>query len=220
MAQTSAQSASGSAARPTLALAFAALILALGLAGWRTVQVFTAAPSDPGSPFVQLAETITGPGRVRLGEGTDGNLLILIDGPAGALSGDTANRLRGLAARLYPDARPPTIQQYAFAPGTAGRPTNAELAEIAILALLAGLAGWFVLAFRPNEPGLAGYAASPRALPPANDTSSTVPLRPAPEMPALAQIDPVENAALLAEQDPRTTAAIIRNWLRGREVTS
>ena len=68
-------------------LAFALLVLTIGLLGWRALTVFTAPDSMTApSAFERMAETVTGPHEVRVEQGENGALVILIDGPAGALA--------------------------------------------------------------------------------------------------------------------------------------
>lgn len=185
-------------------------VLALGLLGWRSVAVFTA-PAAPvtASPFATLIETVTGPGTVRIAAGETGQMLVLIDGPEGALSNANLSQIRQMASALYPDAPTPSIRQYPFADGLAARPSTAELGELGALALLTVIAGWFALT-----------AASLRVTP--SQMDRTLPSSPRERRDALlaqpsalstADAGEVDAAMALAAKDPRAAAAIIKTWL-------
>lgn len=194
------------------------LVLALGLLGWRALSMFSApVPVANAHAFTPLAETLTGPGHVRVESDPNGALLILIDGPEGALSNALVTRLRNLASRLYPDAPPATIEQYPFADGATPRPSSTDLAELAVLLLIAGglaLSLGRSIVRAPNHlPDLTTPAHPPASFHPPSLQSVSEPAHAAPP----AQLDTVEKAADLAQEDPEATAAIIRQWLHREE---
>lgn len=199
---------------PMRMAALGLFVLAGALLGWRAVDVFTA-PSGPeiASPFTALVETVTGAGTARVAAAESGQMLVLIDGPEGALSSATVTQISQMASALYPHAPPPIVRQYPFAVGVAARPADTALGELAALGLLTVIAGWFALT-------LSSARASPA---PMEHVSSPSPrnLRQMPlETPAasaqasLAAPSSVEEAVELATGDPRATAAIIKTWLR------
>lgn len=196
--------------------AFVLLALTLGLLGWRALAVFTIpALTPPASGLTAMVETITGPNRVRIAEGTDGARIILIDGLDGSLSKADITKLRELTSALYPDAPPAIIRQFPFAGGHLLRPDKILLAELAILGLLAGFTLWFVMYLAPGTPRATGPLREPEThrLPalrasPAKAQPAIRPLTPRHEL------SPVEKATQLAQTDPETTAAIIRKWLQ------
>lgn len=188
-------------------------VLALGLLGWRGVAVFTApAAPETASPFASLVETVTGPGTVRIGTGETGQMLVLIDGPPGALSNAQLSQIRQMAGALYPDAPPPSIRQYPFAEGLAPRPSTAALGELGALALLTVIAGWFALTVAPLRATSSQMTpASPSNASERRATPSAVTGRRTAHSPA--ETGEVDAAMALAAKDPRAAAAMIKTWL-------
>ena len=193
-------------------LAFALFALAIGLLGWRALAIFTApAAPGPSSAFERIAETVTGAHQVRVEQGENGTLVILIDGPVGALASTDIEQLRSLAGALYPSAPPAIVRQYPFASGPLTRPGNDDLGELTALGLLVLLSGWLVLTCliqdrTPEQIPTQAPSAAPET------TLPTKTLKPLHE-----PVSPVEKATQLAQKDPQTTAAIIGKWLRQEE---
>lgn len=201
-------------------LAFLVLGLALLLLGWRALTVLTAPAQNQINPaFTAAAETITGPDKLRVVEGDNGQLLILIDGPEGALASADATKLRQLAETLYPNAPPATIRQYPFAKGTPANPKTADLAELGVLMVLVLLAGGLI--FRISSSAKPDFEADttlshhPRAR--AVPVNQTPALSAVPVKRSASPQSPVEKATDLAQKNPEATAAIIRKWLRQEE---
>jgi len=193
-------------------LAFAVFALAIGLLGWRGIAIFTApAAPAPSSAFERIAETVTGPHQVRVEQGETGTLIILIDGPVGALSKADAEKLRSLAGALYPSAPPAIINQYPFASGTLTRPSNGALGELAALGVLVLLSGWLVLTRITQDRASVQIPEKTPSIAP-ETTLPAKTLKPLHE-----PVSPVDKAAQLAQKEPEVTAAIIRKWLRQEE---
>jgi len=197
-------------------LAFALCLLASGLLGWRAIAIFTApASSAAPSSFERIAETVTGTHQVRVEQGENGALLILINGEIGALANADVTKLRSLAAALYPSAPPAIVRQYPFATGALARPSNSALGELGVLGLLVMLSGWLVLSLTGQKTESTQAHRKTHSAPLAEQPVSHKQLKaetPAPEL-----ISPVDKALQMAQKDPEATAEIIRIWLRQEE---
>ncbi len=184
-------------------------LLALGL---RSVALFTApAPTSPASGIVTLAESVTGPGRVRIGDSGSGGLIVLIDGPETPVEPVLAGRLTRILSTVAPD-RDIQFDRFPFARGASPRPSLAGLGELAALGLAAALAGWLVLTMQAIGPTPADMIRSriapalPRLREPAADPQVRAP---GPRGRPRAS----DEAASLAAANPARAAAVIRGWL-------
>lgn len=193
-------------------LAVCVLLIACGLLAWRAVSVFTTqAVSAPASEFTQLVEAVAGTGNVRIAQAETGQMLVLIDGPSGALSNQTATQIRQMATLLYPDTPAPAIRQFPFADGAMMRPGHAALAELAALGILIALAAGLVLTLR--APHATSEPMQTETLPDTRPGQRRTPQMALPDH--AAPDDPEVAAALqLASRDPKATAALIRTWLK------
>ncbi|HPE49016.1 MAG TPA: hypothetical protein PLR76_11490 [Hyphomonas sp.] len=198
----------------TRAVALAALVVAIGLLGWRGMDVLTRAPASPGplsqaeTSLLSVAEAIAGPGHVRVSvarrAGGGRQVLVLLDEAAG-LDADTVTRVMTAAAAIDA-AKGDTVdlQSVSFAPAMTGAPTPSDWTELSLLALLAGLAAW--LGFAPVRTAPAPVELVRETLPtrmPAAAPSA----RPAPTAPR------AQDAADLARRDPARAADIVRGWM-------
>ncbi|MEZ5997295.1 MAG: hypothetical protein R3B98_01195 [Hyphomonas sp.] len=201
----------------TRAVAFAALVLVLGLGGWRTMDVLTRAPAAPGplsqaeASLLSVAEAVAGKGHVRVSvtqrAGQPRHVLVLLDKGVDS-DPDTVVRLMTAAAGID-DSKGETLdlQQVPFAPETTGQPTPADWTELGLLGLLAGLIAW--LGFRPSPVSVPAPAVEilRETLPAARMAPAAAQPRPA--------ATPVRSteAADLARRDPARAAEIVRGWM-------
>jgi hypothetical protein len=201
------------------ALAAFALLIALGLLGWRAAALFSQASGDVARGPAETAlyatlEPVAGKGHLRLALTRDAagarTVFMLLDSASNA---DRA-QLQGvaaLAAGLSAEAGDRVIiEETAFAstsavPGIAGW---AELAALSGLALLSGLIWSVSLRTATTAPAaIPAIPAAPDAPLPRNDlTAARRPVAAAP---------PPSAAADLARTDPAGAADILREWMSG-----
>ena len=198
----------------TRAVALAALVVSLGLLGWRGMDMLTRAPASPGplsqaeTSLLSVAEAIAGPGHVRVSvarrAGGGRQVLVLLDEAAGA-DAETIARVVTAAAAID-DAKGDTVdlQRVSFAPAMTGAPTPSDWTELSLLALLAGLAAW--LGFAPARSATTQVELVRETL------SSRMAPVPQPVRPAQAP-QRAQDAADLARRDPARAADIVRGWM-------
>ena len=193
-------------------LAVCALMVACSLLAWRAINIFTTpSVAAPPSEFTQLVETVAGTGNVRIAQAETGQLLVLIDGPSGALSNQNATQIRQMAALIYPDTPAPSIRQFPFADGAMMRPGNAALAELAALGILITLSAGLVLTLRaPHATSKPMQTDAPSHTSPGQRRAAQLAL---PTQAAQQDTD-IAAALQLASRDPKATAALIRTWLK------
>lgn len=211
-------------ARPAM-IALAIFALALGIFAWRAVSVFTMPPppAAAATELGQLAETIVGPGQVRVAKADNGAIIFLVDGPPGELSRADVVKLRELATLLHPNSAPASVRQYPFAVGTPAQPTREALLELAAMTILLGLSGFFALMLTQNSRTRSAMQSEPANPQERRSSDDSTPAARASRRPSRIVTKPrhsIETATELAQRDPKLTAAIIRKWLQQQESTA
>lgn len=211
--------------RGTRLVAVIALALAVCLMAWRATTYLTDNHTTPDAlppaqaQLVSLLKPVLGEDSFRLAmrEADNGvqTFLILLDGSKARLDPGTQNRLVTIleTAAGYDATRDRLdIQNFAFAPGTAGDLTPAELTELGALAGLCLLLGWLA-ARRGEEVRERATGAQPSApfqVPEDKPLLRAVPLHDdEPEDTAITE------ARKLARDNPGETARILRSWMQG-----
>jgi len=222
------QTSSAIKSSPQQVLVWSLCALALGLLGWRGLAIFTNPPAAPSPhPLSAMVETVVGPGNARISATASGELLILLNGPVGAIDPATAMRLTEIASAISATGSAPLIKQFPFAREAVSAPTQTELAELSILGLIAGLAFYCALAMRSaaafadrTPKPISGSMQMPSAFlgataaPPPFDNGPHI--APANLMPGQANEKSLADAQRFAQDNPEVTAQVIEHWIRAR----
>ncbi|MEO9970302.1 MAG: hypothetical protein ABJG15_10875 [Hyphomonadaceae bacterium] len=219
-------------------LALGLCILALGLMVWRSVAIFTDQPHTPSThPLAVLVETVVGTGNAQISETANGELLILLNGPVGAVDPAIAARLNDIVQTISSSGGAPVVRQFPFAQSPRTAPTTAELTELSALALLSMLGICVAFLAKPaavsdvssdqqarqkmprpaNAPtsmaALSEYLGDASDAPPFDTGPQPVTIAPAPES---AGPRSLVDAQRFARANPDVTAKVIENWIRAR----
>ena len=196
-------------------------MLAFGLLIWRCADIFSDPPANPGPhPLSEIVSAIAGPGNAQISETASGELLILLNGPVGAIDPAMASQLTGIVQTISATGTPPILQQFPFAQPTGFHPTNAELAELSALGLLAMLAFFLGIGGHPDHaaerPQSNTVPASILAQTPPPPFDGAPVLTPIEGEPVKADPRALADAQSFAKANPDVTAKVIKRWIRAR----
>ena len=230
MSHLTAPSRRKSPLQPVLMWGFCAL--AFGLLALRCFSIYTAPPAvDNQHPLSKFVTAIVGQGNALIDETATGDLLILLNGPTGAIDPAIAAQLTELVQTTSGNETGPVLKQLPFAKSAGFNPTETELAELAGLGLLAGLALLLAFASRShtdpamNDPRAhAGQSASDMTGFPdvSSDTLSPPPFDVGPQLAPVEMTEPdprphaLADAQSFAQANPEVTAKVIETWIRAR----
>lgn len=232
MSHISGQARRNSPLQPLLMWGLCAL--AFGLLAWRCLSIYSAPLTlDSQHPLSELVAAIVGPGNAQISETANGNLLILLNGPAGAIDPVVATQLTDIVQAASIHETGPVLKQFPFATKAGFNPTETELTELAGLGLLASLALMLAFASRSQASAMPApdHAHTPAKLPQSymsefadifSDASSPPPfdvgpqLAPVELMDAEASPHALADAQRFAQANPDVTAKVIETWIRAR----
>ena len=206
-------------------LVWALCVLALGLLGWRCVAIFSSAPEPVADhPLAEIVSVVVGAGNAQISETASGDLLILLNGPSGAIDPSVEARLTEITKTIGGTPNAPILKQFPFAE-QAFAPTQAELAEVSVLGLLASLAFFLAFAMRGGQsavPEVSDYVRHDLDAAPPFDSPPPPPFDSAPVLTKIdgqpSQPDPrtLADAQSFARANPDVTAKVIERWIRAR----
>ena len=204
-------------------LVWSLCVLALGLLGWRCVAIFSSAPEPvTDHPLAEIVSVVVGAGNAQISETASGDLLILLNGPSGAIDPGVEARLTEITKTIGGTPNAPILKQFPFAE-QAFAPTQAELAEVSVLGLLTSLAFFLAFAMRGGQSAVPEVSDwhDLEAAPPL-DSPPPPPFDSAPVLTKidgqLGQPDPrtLADAQSFARANPDVTAKVIERWIRAR----
>lgn len=209
--------------------ALVAACLAACLLAWRGTTLLSAPQTIPEATasasglqdLHALIEPVLGRQAMRLAthEKEDGarSILILVDAPGSQfhISNEKTARIETIltaATGFDPSRDTLQIQAFAFAPGTAGGVSIAQLLELGALVILTGLLGFIALA--PGQTAAGAARPEPARREEASAPSPGPHLRAVPlEATGPAQAEADDEAVQLARGNPKRTASIVKAWL-------